>query len=228
VKDAAGRERRFVAFLESIPADRTETLYLLGDIWDFWYEYKDVVPKGYVHVFAALLSLMDAGVAVKFFPGNHDIWCYSYFKELGMEILSQPCYVEIGGKRFCLGHGDGLGDGMRGYKLMRWGFHNRFLQRCFSCLHPRIAFWLGKGWSKRSRLAKSVEYRFRGEDEPLYRWAEDACRSHAVDFFLFGHYHAAVDMPLPSGARLMVMKDWMDSSPCAVFDSAVGRLEYRP
>lgn len=227
VKDAAARERRFVDFLESIPAERTETVYLLGDIWDFWYEYRDVVPKGYVRVFSALLSLMDAGVKVRFFPGNHDIWCYSYFEELGMEVMSQPSFVEIGGKSFCLGHGDGLGEGMMGYKLMRWGFHNRFLQRCFSCLHPRIAFWLGNGWSKKSRLAKSVEYHFRGEDEPLYKWSEEVSEERKVDFFMFGHYHVAVDVALPSGARLMVLKDWMDTSPYVVFDSGSGELKYR-
>ena len=96
VADAAGREARFVAFLKEIPADRTEALYLMGDIWDFWYEYRHVVPKGYVRVFAALTELMDAGVKVYFFRGNHDIWSYRYFEEMGMVRLDQPAVVEIG------------------------------------------------------------------------------------------------------------------------------------
>ena len=111
VQDPARREARFVEFLRGIPAEETEALYLLGDIWDFWYEYKDVVPKGYVKVLAALMDLMDAGVKVYFFTGNHDIWAYSYFRELGMIVLEQPYVTTIGGKRFCLGHGDGLGPG---------------------------------------------------------------------------------------------------------------------
>ena len=97
VNDPADREARFVRFLRSIPVDRTKTLYLLGDIWDFWYEYHDVVPKGYVRVFSALLDLMDAGVEVCFFQGNHDIWCFHYFEELGIRVLQQPYVTEIGG-----------------------------------------------------------------------------------------------------------------------------------
>ena len=130
VADPAGREARFVSFLRSIPAAETEALYLLGDIWDFWYEYRDVVPKGYVRVFGALTDLMDAGVKVYFFPGNHDVWAYGYFEELGMKILQQPYVTEIGGKTFCLGHGDGLGPVDRGYRILRGIFHNRFLQAC--------------------------------------------------------------------------------------------------
>ena len=101
VGDPVERERRFVDFLNSLPP-QTEALYLLGDIWDFWYEYRDVVPKGYVRVFAALVSLMDRGVSVYFFQGNHDVWTYKYFEELGMVKLQQPALVEIAGKRFCL------------------------------------------------------------------------------------------------------------------------------
>ena len=167
VNDPADREARFVSFLKSIPKDRAKSLYLLGDIWDFWYEYHDVVPKGYVRVFAALMDLMDAGVEVCFFQGNHDIWCFHYFEDLGIKILQQPYVTEIGGKVFCLGHGDGLGPGHKWYKLMRWGFRNKFFQSIFSLLHPYIAFRFGKGWSKKSRVAKSQEYVFKGTDESL-------------------------------------------------------------
>ena len=234
VKDPAAREARFVAFLKAIPADRTDALYLLGDIWDFWYEYRDVVPKGYVRVFSALMDLMDAGVRVYFFPGNHDIWCYSYFEEMGIEILSQPYSVEIGGKVFCLGHGDGLGPGQKAYKLMRWGFHNRVCQWLFSLLHPWLAFRLGKGWSKNSRLAKNEEYVFRGQEEPLWQFAEafasgsavdSSCAGgHKVDEFIFGHYHCKVDTILPCGAGFHILKDWMDGSDALVFDSEYGSL----
>lgn len=215
-KDPARREERFVTFLRSIPAEQTEALYLLGDIWDFWYEYDDVVPRGYVRVFAALLDLMDAGVKVYFFRGNHDIWTYSYFESLGMVRLDQPHFVTIAGKRFCLGHGDGLGKGMLGYKLLQWIFHNRTLQRLFSTLHPHLAFGLGNRWSRGSRLAKGETYRFRGAEEPLYQYL-DGMKARA-DYYIFGHYHSHFEGDLPHGGRLLLTRDWMDRSNWYVFD----------
>ena len=231
VSDPAGREARFVAFLKGIPAAETEALYLMGDIWDFWYEYRDVVPKGYTRVFAALQELMDAGVKVYFFQGNHDVWTYRYFEELGMVPLVQPYVAEIGGKVFCLGHGDGLGPGDRGYKILRGIFHSRFLQACFSTLHPWFAYRLGNGWSRRSRLGKTDAYVFKGADEPLFKFCESfgAQRSAEglppVDYYLFGHYHCEVDLPVGKG-RLMVLKDWISSSNWFVFDAGSGAVEY--
>ena len=229
VSDPAGREARFVSFLKGIPADRTEALYLLGDIWDFWYEYRDVVPKGYVRVFAALTDLMDAGVKVYFFPGNHDVWTYSYFEELGMKRLEQPYVTEIGGKTFCLGHGDGLGPVDRGYRILYGIFHSRFLQVCFSALHPWFAFRLGNGWSRKNRLGKHGGYIFKGEEEPLYKFCvsfndERAARGLTpVDVFLFGHYHRAVDLPVGS-SRLLLLRDWISQSDWLVFDAESGGI----
>ena len=221
VADPAAREARFVAFLKDIPASETEALYLLGDIWDFWYEYRDVVPKGYTRVFAALQELMDAGVKVFFFQGNHDIWTYRYFEELGMERLEQPCVRTIGGKVFCLGHGDGLGPVPTSYRTMRGIFHNPFFQRLFSTLHPWLAFRLGNGWSRRSRLGRSEAYQFKGEEEPLYRFC--AAFPEKVDYFIFGHYHCRVDLPVGS-ARLLILGDWMDGASWIRFDAAEGQL----
>ena len=212
VGDPAAREARFVEFLRSLPED-TESLYLLGDIWDFWYEYRDVVPKGYVRVFGAIADLIDRGVGVYFFQGNHDVWTYSYFEELGMKCLEQPALVEIDGKMFCLGHGDGLGPVPAGYRFLRAAFHNRVLQFLFSMLHPWIAFRLGNGWSKKNRLSRHEEYVFKGEEEPLYKFAAEYEKSHKVDCFVFGHYHCGVSMKTPAGADFIVLKDWMDGSP---------------
>lgn len=217
VGDPAGRERRFADFLNGLPSD-TEAVYLLGDIWDFWYEYKHVVPKGYVRVLAALQNLMDRGVRVYFFEGNHDVWTYSYFEELGMVKLAQPALVEIEGKIFCLGHGDGLGPVPFGYRFLRGLFHSKVAQFLFSLLHPWVAFGLGNGWSKNNRLAHDLEYEFRGVDEPLVKFAEDYSSRNKVDYFIFGHYHTSVDMTLSSGARFLVLKDWIHSSPYICFD----------
>jgi len=176
------------------------------------------VPKGYVRVLSALQELMDRGVKVYFFQGNHDVWTYRYFEELGMVKLVQPCVVQIAGKRFCLGHGDGLGPVPFGYRFLRGLFHNRLAQTLFSALHPWLAFRLGNGWSRNNRLAHDVQYEFGGENEPLYKFAKDFASENEVDFFIFGHYHVEVDTVLPSGARLMILKDWIHSSPYLCFD----------
>jgi len=212
VKDSADREARFVHFLRSIASD-ADSLYMLGDIWDFWYEYRDVVPKGYVQVFAAIQDLIAAGVKVYYFRGNHDIWTYHYFEEMGMVILEQPALVEIGGRTYCLGHGDGLGPVGAGYHFLNGIFKCRVLQFLFSMLHPWIAFGLGNAWSRHSRLGHT-EYIFKyDESEPLYRFALDYLRDHKVDCFVFGHYHCDVDTVLPGGSRFVILKDWLDSSP---------------
>ncbi len=217
-KDPAGRERRFVDFLRSIDPERTETVYLLGDIFDFWYEYRDVVPKGFSRVFATLIDLMEAGVKVRFFNGNHDIWTYRYLQSLGIEILTQPYVMDIAGRTFCIGHGDGLGPGRHGYKFMRGVFHCRFLQFLFSMLHPWIAFRLGTTWSHHRRIGYKRPYVFSGEDEPLYKFCVSFSAAHRVDNYVFGHFHCPVDLTLPGGERLMVLRDWFDVSNWIVFD----------
>lgn len=219
VADPVARERRFADFLRSLPED-TSAVYLLGDIWDFWYEYRDVVPKGYIRVFAAILDLIDRGVDVYFVSGNHDIWTYSYFEELGMKRLKQPAMVEISGKKFCLGHGDGLGPVPKGYMFIQRIFHCRFLQVMFSTLHPWFAFRLGNTWSRHSRLSHDEVYRFKGEAEPLYQYIAEYEKLHEVDYFIFGHYHTRVDMLTPAGTKLLVLKDWLHASPYIVFDGS--------
>ena len=223
-KDPREREARFVHFLKGIPREHTLSLYLLGDIWDFWYEYRDVVPREGARVVSELVQLMDAGVAVYFFPGNHDIWCFSFFESLGIRKCAQPFDTLIGGKSFCLGHGDALGGCKRSYKFMLGVFHNRVLQKLFSSLHPTLAYRLGLGWSNSNRRSHEA-YRFRGEDENLYRFAVEHSSTTKVDFFVFGHFHDLVDLTLPTGPRLLVLKDWMDGGePCAIFDIRTGEI----
>ena len=217
VNDPADRENRFVSFLKALP-EETAAVYLLGDIWDFWYEYRDVVPKGYVKVFAAIQALMDKGVDVYFFQGNHDIWTYSYFEELGMKKLTQPCLVEIEGKRICLGHGDGLGPTPFGYRLIKYIFNNKVIQTIFSMLHPWIAYRIGNVWSKHSRLSHNEQYTFKGSEEPLYQFSDKFSQEKKVDYFIFGHFHSQADVTMPGGSRLLLLKDWMESSPFLCFD----------
>lgn len=218
--DPAEREARFVSFLKSIPRDRAKALYLLGDIWDFWYEYRDVVPRIGARVVAQFISLMDAGVELWFCSGNHDMWSYSFFEELGMKRMQQPHVFEYAGKVFCVGHGDLLGGAKLGYRFLQSLFRNRLARALFSALHPWVAFRFGLGWSSKNRKSHK-EYHFRGEEEPLYRFAKQASEGTHVDYFVFGHYHDKVDLELPTGARLVILKDWMGGGePHACFNGS--------
>ena len=210
VMDPEGREARFVAFLRKINDGNTDALYLLGDIWDFWYEWKYTVPKGYVRVLAALTELMDAGVKVYFFQGNHDVWTYSYFEELGMTKLFQPSFVEIDGKTFCLGHGDALGRTDRSYLIMRRIFHSRITQWMFSnLLHPSVAMAIGRRWSRNNRLARREQYVWKGKEEPLAVYAESVLKERQVDYFIFGHLHVEARETLSTGAQLIILDSWI-------------------
>lgn len=211
--DPAEREARFAAWLRSLLHKQgTEGLYLLGDIWDFWYEYRDVIPREGVRVVAAITDLLDAGIPVYYIPGNHDVWLYSFWQDLGVKVLKQPCRVELQGKSLLLGHGDGLGTSSKSYNIMLKVFHNRLCQKLFSTLHPRLAFGFAKGWSNSSRK-KHERYHFKGEEEALWRYCAAACAEKHADYCIFGHFHEAVDMPLPSAdgrpSRLVVLKDWI-------------------
>jgi len=215
--DPVEREKRFLNFLEAIPVERTEALYLLGDIWDFWYEWKYTVPKGSIRIFAALLHLMDCGVKVYFFRGNHDIWCYHYFEELGMIRMEQPAFLEIGGKTFCLGHGDALGRTDFGFRFLRSIFHSHVAQKLFSALvHPTLAMELGNVWSNNNRL-KKPQYIWKGVDEPLYEYSKAILEKRPVDYFIYGHLHVgAQDVVLAKDsvtgaartARLIILDSW--------------------
>lgn len=216
IADPQGREDRFVRFVRGLDRSKTAALYLLGDIWDFWYEYRDVIPRYGSRALASLLELMEDGVEIYFCSGNHDIWTYSYFESIGMHRFTQPFYTQIGEKRFCLGHGDTLGGAKWSYRFMLAVFRCRPIQWIFSLLHPWLAYRIGLSWSNSNRRSHKP-YHFRGEEEPLYKYALE--HQNEADYFIFGHFHDKVDMNLPSGARLLVVKDWMDGGePCAVFD----------
>ena len=214
--DPAERETRFVEFLKGIPRDAL-ALYLLGDIWDFWYEYRDVVPRQSGQVTARLVALIDAGVQVYFIPGNHDIWTYSYLESLGIQKVEQPYSTQIGGKTFCLGHGDRLGGTGFWYGLALKMFHSKFLQGLFSILHPWLAYRLANAWSSSGRKRHS-SYQFKGdESEPLYRFV----LGRSEEYCIFGHFHNGFSGDLPGGRRLVILEDWIrGGQPHAVFDAA--------
>jgi len=211
-------ERRFVTFLRGLP-ENTAAIYLLGDIFDFWYEYKYVIPKGYSRILGAFAELSDRGVNVCFIKGNHDLWAFDYFeKEIGMTILKESEIVDIEGVRLCLAHGDKIG-GERSYLFMRGLFKNKLLQRLLSSLHPRWVFAFAKRWSRYNRLTRGGEMDFRGESDPLYGYAADLEKREVIDNFIFGHVHTPGSCTTPKGAGFYILGDWINGCEYLVFDS---------
>lgn len=221
---AIARERRVVRWLESVGA-RAGAIYLLGDIFDYWYEYRYVVPRGFTRFLGAVAQLVDSGVEVHFFTGNHDVWMFDYLgQELGVQVHRGGEVVELLGKRFYLCHGDGLGPGDWGYKAMQWAFHNGVLQWLFSRVHPNFSMWLGKGWSRRSRYGKHDAYRFHLEGSALEVFLQRERQRSGVDAFVMGHLHVPVLTPIAGGGQLLVLGDWIWDSTYGVWDGAELRL----
>lgn len=216
------QERRLVNFLDSIK-EKASAIYLLGDMFDFWYEFKLVVPKGYTRFLGKLSELTDRGVEVHFFIGNHDIWCGDYLsKECGVIIHREPLTMEICGKEFYLAHGDGLGDPDHKFKLLRMMFHSRTLQRMFSAIHPRWSVELGLNWARHSRLKRpdGKEPDYMGEnEEPLVRYTKGYLKEHPnINFFIYGHRHIELDLMLSARSRVLILGDWIRLFSYAVFD----------
>ncbi|MBR1840011.1 MAG: UDP-2,3-diacylglucosamine diphosphatase [Prevotella sp.] len=216
------QERRLVNFLDEIK-DKAEAVYLLGDMFDFWYEYRQVVPKGYTRFLGKLSELTDMGVEVHFFTGNHDIWAYDYLEEeCGVILHKKPVTLELHGKTFYLAHGDGLGDPDRKFKLIRAIFHNQLCQRMFNWLHPDLGVKFGLAWAKHSRMKRvdGKEPPYMGENtEHLVLFAKDYLKTHPdIDYFLFGHRHIELDLMLTKQSRLMILGDWISQFTYAVFD----------
>jgi UDP-2,3-diacylglucosamine hydrolase len=214
------REKMLVRWLDTIKDDAVE-LFLVGDIFDFWHEHKHVVPKGFVRFLGKLSELVDSGVKIHFFTGNHDIWAYGYFEEeLNIKILHKPLVREIGGKKFFIAHGDGLGPGDWGYKLLKWTFRNKVLQWLFSRLHPNFSMWIGKSWSKSSRYSKGiVAEEYAGENKEMQLiFARDTLKEDFYDYFIFGHRHIPFDLKIGSESRVINLGDWIYSFTYAVFD----------
>jgi UDP-2,3-diacylglucosamine hydrolase len=165
IETSKNRERRIISWLDNIKCD-AKTLYLMGDVFDFWFEYATVVPKGYIRFLGKLAELADLGVELIFFKGNHDMWMFGYLtEELQARIVDNELVLDLGGKKFFLHHGDGLGDGDPSYKLLKKVFRSRFCQWLFARLHPNLGIGIARRWSKHSRVANDTKEEFLGEDK---------------------------------------------------------------
>ena len=216
------REKQVVRFLEEIRNDAAE-IFLVGDMFDFWYEYKKVVPKGYTRLLGKLAELSDAGIPMHFFVGNHDMWMKDYFqKELNIPVYFEPREFERGGKKFLVGHGDGMGPGDKGYKFLKKIFRNPVCQWLFGILPPYFGMGLANFFSRRSRAQTGAsEEVFLGEDrEWLIIYSKEALKEKKIDFFVFGHRHLAIDFRLNGDSRYINLGDWIHYYTYAVFDGS--------
>ena len=216
------QERRLVRFLDDIK-EKASAVYLLGDMFDFWYEWRFAVPKGYTRLLGKISELTDNGVEVHYFTGNHDIWAYNYFeRECGVILHREPATLELGDKVFFLAHGDGLGDPDRNFKVIRSIFHNRTCQRLFSMIHPRWSMWFGQTWAKHSRMKRpnGEEPPYMGEDkEHLVLFTKEYMQHHPdIDFFIYGHRHIELDLMLSHKTRMLIIGDWISQFTYAVYD----------
>ena len=210
-KASLPREKKFVAWLDTIKED-AGTIFLLGDLFDFWFEYKTVVPKGFVRVLGKLAELKDAGIDIYFFVGNHDLWMRDYFqKELNIPVFHKPQEFDINGKIFLIGHGDGLGPSDHGYKRMKKVFTFPFFKWLFRWLHPDIGVRLGHYFSVKNKLISGDEdARFLGEEN---EWLAQYCRRKLTekhyDFFVFGHRHLPLEIELNNNSTYINLGDWI-------------------
>lgn len=214
------REKTICRWLDSIKHD-AEAVYLVGDIFDFWYEYKYTVPKGTVRLLGKIAELTDAGIAVHFFVGNHDLWMKDYFTtELNVTVHHDTQQVKFGSKNFYINHGDGLGPGDNWYKLLRKIFASKTCQWLFSRLHPNLAFYIAKKSSKRRKtITGDSDEKFLGnENEWLFLYCREVLKTTAVDYFIFGHRHLPLDLDVDGKARYINLGEWIQYNTYAVFD----------
>ena len=221
------REQKFVAWLDEIKKD-ADAIFLLGDLFDFWFEYKTVVPKGFVRVLGKLAELKDAGIPVYFFVGNHDLWMGDYFeKELNIPVYHNNQEFTFNGKSFLIGHGDGKGPGDKGYKRMKKIFKNPFSKWLFNWLHPDIGVKLAQYLSVKNKLISGAEdVKFLGKDnEWLVQYCNRKLTTKQYDFFVFGHRHLPLEIDLTQNSKYVNLGDWIGYFTYGVFDGETMKLE---
>jgi len=220
------REKIIISWLESIEHD-AQVIFLVGDIFDFWYEYKHTIPKGFVRILGKLAQLSDRGIELIIFTGNHDMWMFGYLKEeLGAKIFRNPVHFEFSNssgilQQVLVGHGDGLGPGDKTYKFLKKVFENSFFQLIFRLVHPDVGIWIAKTWSNRSKVvnANKEEQRFLGEDrEWLFQYCLEVEQSQHFDYYIFGHRHLPLDLQVNDKSRYINLGEWITQQTFAKYD----------
>lgn len=225
-KSSFEREKRIIDWLNHISQDAFE-IYLVGDIFDFWFEYKHAIPKGFVRIQGKIAELVDSGIPVYFFTGNHDMWMFDYFeKELGVKIFREPIHRIYNEKKFLIGHGDGLGPGDRGYKFIKKVFAARWSQWMFARLHPNFGIALANYFSRKSRIATGdSDSKFLGEDnEWLVQYCKEQEGINPQDYYIFGHRHLPMTIRINERAVYINLGEWIHYNTYAVFDGFEAKL----
>jgi UDP-2,3-diacylglucosamine hydrolase len=217
--DPAGREKKVVRWLNSVAPDARE-IYLLGDVFDFWWEYKLVVPRGFTRFLGTISNITDSGIPVHFFTGNHDMWVNGYLSgECGVIIHTEPETRNLDQRIFHLAHGEGLGSKNTGYHILLSIFRNKPLRVLYSAMHPLIGIGIGHKWSLNSRLGKGISLDFLGEDkEDLIRYSKKILKEDPIDYFIYGHRHLALSHKLNEGPEIIFLGDWVYNGSFAEWD----------
>jgi UDP-2,3-diacylglucosamine hydrolase len=222
------REKKIVSFLDEISKDATE-IFILGDLFDFWFEYRKVVPKGFVRILGKLASIADGGVPIHFFTGNHDMWMKNYFqKEMSINVYHEPTAFELQNKKLLIGHGDGLGPGDHGYKFLKKIFRNPIAQFCFGIIPPVIGIGMANYFSRKSRAKTGKQDEiFEGEEnEWLVAYSKEILAAKYYDYFVFGHRHLPLDISLSPNSTYINLGDWITHFSYAVMDDGILQLKY--
>lgn len=226
--DSINRERKIVSWLSEIQKDASE-IYLVGDVFDFWYEWKRSVPRGHVRLLGKLAELCDAGIKVHFFTGNHDLWTFGYLEdEIGVKVYREPIQLELQGKKVFIGHGDGLGPGDKGFKFLKKLFTSPLCQWLFSRLHPNTAFSLANYFSSKSRIANiEADKIYNGEEnEWLVAFAKEKLAIAHSDYFIFGHRHLPLDIDISNNSKYINLGDWMQFFSYGVLENGLFELKF--
>lgn len=213
------REKIIISWLKAIKPTCKE-LFIVGDIFDFWFEYKYVVPKYFVRLQAAIADFTDSGIPVHFFHGNHDLWQFGYFQdELGVLVHDKPLQINLSGKKFYIAHGDGLGPGQHKFKFILSIYRNRFFQRLFAFFHPSVGIRLANYFSHQSKLKTfDGNFTFYGEKEFLVQHSFEILKHKQIDYFIYGHRHLPMIYDLNENSKYVNLGDWIGFNSYAVFD----------
>jgi UDP-2,3-diacylglucosamine hydrolase len=220
------REARLVSWLDMIKADAAE-VFLMGDVFDFWFEYHTVVPKGYIRFLGKLAELADSGIKIYMFKGNHDMWMFDYFiKEFGATIIPNELIIERSGKKFFLHHGDGLGPGDRSYKILKKIFRSPLCQWLFARIHPNLGVGIANYWSGHSRIANEIKDNRPFKHEWLPMFCSETLKTTHYDYLIFGHRHKPMEIQLGENSRYINLGEWVNYNSYAIFDGTDVKLEY--
>lgn len=224
IEDSQSREKKLITFLGSIK-ETCDELFLMGDLFDFWFEYKTVIPRGHVRLLAKFAEFIDCGIPVHLFAGNHDLWTFSYLQEeIGIQVHREPEVMTLKGKKFFLVHGDGRGPGDKGYKFLKRVFERKINQWLFRTIHPDFGIKVALKWSHNHRV-KKLDREAKGnyysdiKNTRLYKYALiEAEKDPTIDFFVFGHQHKPMQYMTGNHAVTTVVGNWLRDFTYAEFD----------